>query len=208
MAQHGWLQKLGRDAYLVQGDTLNRDPALAYLATRTPGFHVGSRTALAWRGVRHNLEVREYLSLWGDRPTRLPAWFTEHFDAHYQATQLFDAALPTATGLQGLPGGCPDVLVSVPERALLEMLSDVGKQLSLETARQLVESLRDLREPELERLLAHTTRIKVVRLAASLADDAGLSWAALARSHSRRLGGGRRWITVTKGGERLDLKRP
>jgi hypothetical protein len=62
-------------------------------------------------------------------------------------------------------------LVSVPERALLELLSDVGKKQSLEEARQLVETLRTLREKTLDELLTHTTKIKVFRLADLLAND-------------------------------------
>jgi hypothetical protein len=34
-----------------------------------------------------------------------------------------------------------------------------------------------------------------------------LPWAALAKRHSQRLGGGKRWIAVAKSGERLDLRR-
>ena len=45
-------------------------------------------------------------------------------------------------------------LVSTPERALLELLSDVGKGQELEEARHLVESARTLRQPVLEELLA------------------------------------------------------
>jgi len=56
-------------------------------------------------------------------------------------------------------------------------------------------------------LLNHLTRIKVARLAELLATDLDLPWAALAKRHSQRLGGGKRWIAVAKSGERLDLRR-
>lgn len=100
-----------------------------------------------------------------------------------------------------------DVPVSVPERALLELLSDVRKTQSRDEARQLVETLRSLREKTLDELVTHTTRIKVVRLAELLASDLDLPRAPLAKRHSQRLGGGKRWIAVSKSGERLDLKR-
>jgi hypothetical protein len=61
--------------------------------------------------------------------------------------------------------------VSAPERAMLELLSDVGKIQSLQETRQLVEGLRTLREKTLDELLNHSTRIKVVRLAELLATD-------------------------------------
>jgi hypothetical protein len=158
--------------------------------------------------VSQNIAFREHLSLWGGISRRLPEWFTQRFPAGYQATQLFDDTLPEDFGLQPLPAGDPRVLVSVPERAMLELLSDVGKVQSLTEARELVQSLSGLREKVLDKLLRHTTRIKVVRMAATLASAIGLPWATLAAKHSERIGGGARWIAVGRSGERLDLRRP
>jgi hypothetical protein len=208
LARSGWLVHLARGVYMLPGDTLTRDGSLAFLSAQTPGLHVGSKTALAWRGVRQNIAFREHLHLWGDTPRRLPEWFTQRFPAGYQATQLFEDALPKAFGLQPLPAGDPRIMVSVPERAMLELLSDVGKLQSLAEARELVESLPGLREKVLGELLTHTTRIKVVRMAAAFAASMQLPWAALASKHSERIGGGARWVAVGRTGERLDLRRP
>lgn len=204
----GWLQRIGRGIYLLPGDALNREASLVRVAEAIPGLHVAGKTALAWRGVRHNLAFKERLILWGDKPTTLPDWFTTAFPASYQATHLFDDALPFSTGLAPLPAGHPEVMVSTPERALLELLSDVGKGQGLEEAKHLVEGARSLRLPVLEELLAHLQRIKVARLAYAVAQELELSWADMARRHSQRLGGGRRWVSTTKHGERLNLKRP
>ena len=208
LARSGWLVHLARGAYMLPGDTLTRDGCLAFLSAQTAGFHVGSKTALAWRGVRQNIAFREHLILWGDVPRRLPKWFTQRFPASYQVTQVFDDAMPKTLGLQTLPVGDPRVLVSVPERAMLELFSDVGKVQSLTEARDLVESLTGLREKVLNELLMHTTRIKVVRMAAAFASSMKLPWATLAYRHSERIGGGARWVAVGRTGERLDLKRP
>jgi hypothetical protein len=207
LARSGWLVHLARGVYMLPGDTLTRDGCLAFLSGRISGLHVGSKTALDWRGVRHNVGFREVLSLWGNDRVALPSWFTERFQSRYQVTQLFDARLPKNFGLQPLPNGRPEVLVSVPERAMLELLSDVGKNQSLDEARQLVEGLNSLRIKVLEELMVHLTRIKVIRLAESLSKEFDLPWAALAKRHSQRLGGGKRWVGVTKSGERLDLRR-
>lgn len=212
LGRSGWLTHLARGVYMLPGDTLTRDGALAFLSRQMPGLHVGGKTALAWRGVRQNLGFAETLALWGSKPQRLPEWFTQRFATQYQATQLFDAQLPTGYGLQSLPAGRADVLVSVPERALLELLSDVGKSQSkgqsLSEARELTEGLPNLREAVLDELLLHVTRIKVIRIATVLAQELQLPWAHLAQAHSLRMGGGQRWIAVSKSGERLDLKRP
>lgn len=207
LARSGWLNRLGRGVYMLPGDTLTRDGSLAFISGRISGVHVGGKTALDWRGIRQNVSFREVLNLWADDPKPLPSWFTEKFPSRCQVTQLFDKRLKRNFGLQPLPNGRSEVLVSVPERALLELLSDVGKAQSLDDARQLVEGLRSLRERVLDELLTHTTRIKVVRLAAALSTDLDLPWAQLARRHSHRLGGGKRWVAVSKTGERLDLRR-
>jgi hypothetical protein len=208
LAESGWLMRLGRGVYLLPGDQLNRDAALAWLVSEIPGLHVAGKTALAWHGVRHNLAAKERLVLWGDRPATLPGWFTSVFPSSYQATHLFDDAMSPGLGLGSLPAGRPDLVVSAPERAILELLSDVGKKQGLEEARHLVEAARSLRLDVLEELLCYLKRIKVARLAHLLADDLDLPWKSLARACSERLGGGKRWVAKTRTGERLNLKRP
>lgn len=207
LAKEGWLERLGHGTYCLTGDTMDRDASLAWLAPTVPGLHVAGKTALNWRGVRHNLAYRETLILWGDKPAKLPGWFVARFPSHYQATHLFDASMSLELGVAPLPAGRVDVPVSTPERALLELLSDVGKRQPLEEAKHLVEGARSLRLPVLEKLLSHLTRIKVVRLAYAVADELDLPWKSIARQHSERLGGGVRWVSMGRTGERLDLRR-
>ena len=205
LVRSGWLLRLGRGAYGLPGDTLQRDACLAFLAQQVPGLHVAGKTALAWRGVRHNLAYRETVVLWGDQPARLPLWLDGVVLVRYRVAHIFDPELPASLGLAPVPGSHPELPVSAPERALLELLSETGSFEGLDEVRQLVESTRNLRLPLLDELLSHLTRIKVVRLAARLASELELPWAELAQRHSRRLGGGRRWVALGRSGERLDL---
>ena len=207
LAKSGWLQHLSRGVYLLVGDQLSRDGCLTYLARRIPGLHVGGKTALAWRGVRHNLLAREHLELWGNQTARLPVWFTTRYPCQYQTTLLFDTGLPADFGVQALPETPNGPMVSAPERALLEMLCNVGKHQSVEEARHLTESLRNPRPDVLDTLLAHCTRIKVVRLARQFADELDLPWAELVHPHSQRMGSDRRWMLRTRSGELLSLKK-
>jgi hypothetical protein len=205
LAQSGWLQRLGRGAYQLPGDTLNHEACLAFLAQQLPGLHVAAKTALAWRGVRHNLAFRETVVLWGDHPARMPAWLEAVVSVRYRVAHIFDDNVPAGLGFAPLPSGHPKLFVSTPERALLELLSEAGTYESLEEVRQLVGSTRSLRQPVLDELFSHLSRIKVARLAAKLARELELPWLELAEQHSRRLGGGRRWVSVGRTGERLDL---
>lgn len=205
MAKSGWLQRLSQGVYLLTGDTPTRDGSIAYLARRIAGLHVGGKTALSWQGVRHNIAFREKIVLWGQKPYRIPSWVDQHLSYSFQTTTLFDDELPYEKGLKPLPAGDPEVRVSVPERAILELASDIGKGQSLEEASNLMVSLRNLRADVLSEFLSHCHRVKVVRLVRDLGLEADFPWARRIQEHVDRLGAGRRWSNQTKNG-RITLK--
>jgi len=200
----GWLERISKGAYLLRGDKLRREGILAFIARKIPGVHVGSRTALAWHASAL-LPATERIMLWGPRPYRFPSWIAEHLDFSYQTTDLFDNDLPDALGLA--PAGAdPGVVVSAPERALLELASDAGKSMTSEELIQSMEMARDLREPILDALLSHCTRVKVIKLVRDLGHRADYAWAGVAQQHADRLGADKRWSYLSRNGERLTLK--
>ncbi len=202
----GWLTRLGRGMFMFPNDELVVGPTLAVLARHTPGLHVGGKTALAWRGVRHHVGPREKLTLWGRDSRPLPSWFSRRFPSRYVARKLFDTRLVADFGLQPLPETPQGPLVSVPERALLEMLSDVGtRQQGIEEARNIMEGLRSPRLDVLGPLLQHCPRVKVVRLCVQWAEELNLEWAAEARRLAGPRGRGR-WLTRLPDGKTLVLK--
>jgi hypothetical protein len=203
----GWLVRLGRGVFAFPSDQLQRDGCLKFLESRFAALHVGGKTALAWRGIRHNLASQEQLILWGEQPSPLPDWFTQRFPARYMARHLFDESLPPGFGLQTLPETPDGPLVSVPERALLEMLSEVGLSQSVEEARNLMEGLRHLRVETLATLLGSCQRVKVTRLCVQWAEELEMSWALAARQAARHLGSPGRWSGRMKDGTSLVLKR-
>jgi hypothetical protein len=202
----GWLTRLGRGVFMFPNDTLSREGCLKFLSRQVTGFHVGGKTALAWRGIRHNLPVREPLSLWGEGKASLPEWFQKLFPSRYTTRNPFSPKLPKNCGLQPLPETPNGVLVSVPERALLEMLSEVGVHQGIEEARNIMEGARSLRTEVLTALLKNCRRVKVVRLCVSWAKELNLPWAAAAKTAAeKRLGHGR-WTHRLKDGTFLVLK--
>jgi hypothetical protein len=191
---------------MFPNDTLREQDCLKFLARQLPGLHVGGKTALAWRGVRHNLPAHEPLWLWGDAKARMPAWFCQRFSARYTARNPFAATIPTNFGLQSLPEDPGGVLVSVPERAVIELLSEVGIHQEIEEARNILEGARSLRPDILGDLLAHCRHIKVMRLCVLWAEELGLPWAAAARNGAGRRLGTSRWTARLKDGTALTLK--
>jgi hypothetical protein len=202
----GWLEKLGRGVFMFAGDELQQNATLAFLKTGIPGLHVAAKTALAWHGFRQNVAVTETTILWGDHRMNLPSWFQERFPARYSSSRLFDDELPAGTGIALMPGFPNGPRVSSPERALLEMLSEVGVYQEVDEARAIMENVRQLRSRQLGLLLSHCRMVKAVRLCVVWARELDLPWAAHAKeAASGRMGSGR-WIARLKNGNTLILK--
>ncbi|MGV6476089.1 MULTISPECIES: type IV toxin-antitoxin system AbiEi family antitoxin domain-containing protein [Azotobacter] len=205
----GWLVRLAQGVYAFPGDEFGVHGALLFLQRRSPGLHVGGKSALAWQGVRHNLGGRDALVLWGEGRFILPAWFTSRFPARYVHARLFDwpdslLADKTLATPPGLPDG---VQVAVSERAVLEMLYEVGVKQSLEEARNLFDGLRSPRKDLLGQLLSCCTNVKAVRLFLAWARATGVvDVDALLEHYPVRTGGSRRWVSRLDDGTLLSLK--
>jgi hypothetical protein len=122
----GWLSRLARGVYCRPNDTLELHSSLLLLQRAIDGLHVGGKSALDWYGVRHYVSQQPVLNLYGWTAARLPSWFTERFPAEYHRKRLFDepSADPIHAGPFEKRNGAPRV--SAPERALLEVFSEVG----------------------------------------------------------------------------------
>jgi hypothetical protein len=202
----GWLARLGRGTFMFPNDILRKEDSLKFLSRLVEDFHVGGKTALAWRGIRHNLPTREPISIWGSGRAVLPPWFVDRFPARYTAPKLFSQKLPKGFGLQPLPETLDGVLVSEPERALLEMLSEVGVNQGIEEARNIMEGARSLRADALAILLKYCQRVKVRLLCLSWAEDLNLPWAPAARNAIGSSPRQSRWTARLKNGTVLNIK--
>lgn len=202
----GWLEKLGRGVFMFAGDQLARDASLKFLETKIPGLHVAAKSALALHGFRQNVAFQETTILWGSQRAILPEWFQERFPSRYSNSPLFGEGLPSGYGLTPLPGSPDGPMVSAPERALLEMLSEIDVHQELEEARAIMEGVRQLRSRHLQTLLAHCRMVKAVRLCVGWATELDLPWAAQARDAAAGNMGNGRWVARFKNGRTLILK--
>lgn len=210
LVRAGWLQRLSKGAYLVVGDTPTVEGIIAHLSSRVPGLHVGGKTALDWNGIRHNVAFRPRISLWAFRSHRLPSWVAQHMPYNFQTTRLFREDAPVDDWLRPLPFRNAEVLVSIPELALLELVSDIGKKggkgQSLEEAMHLADLMRNLRVDVLTQILGYCIRVKVVRLVRDLGKNSGYAWGSDLQVHVDRLSPGKRWSKRAKDGSLLTLK--
>lgn len=97
------------------------------------------------------------------------------------------------------------VPVSVPERALLEVLSEVGIHQGVEEAKNILEGVRSLRPDVLALLLHHCQRVKAARLCIHWAEELQLPWASAARAAAAPHMTGSRWSARLKSRIRLSL---
>lgn len=202
----GWLTRLARGVYCRPNDPLALHPSLLLLQRKFPGLHVGGKSALDWYGVRQYVSQQPVLQLLGWAAGQLPSWFTERFPAEYHRKRLFDEH-PDAmlhVGPFERRDGAPQV--SSPERALLELLSEVGVRQSLQEARELVESTYNLRADVLRELLKHCKSVKTVRLCLQLGREGSLPWATKLDPDELPTGSDRPW--VSRSGDGLLVLKP
>ena len=202
----GWLTRLARGVYRRPNDTLVLEPCLVLLQRRLEGLHVGGKTALDWHGVREYVARQPTLQLYGWQSGHLPAWFSDRFPAEYHRKRLFDEKPDALRHAAPFADGSEAPRVSAPERALLEMLSEVGVRQSLQEARELVESSHSLRARVLQELLEHCTSVKTVRLCLQLGREGELPWAAKLDPTRLPTGSDRPW--VSRSGDGLLVLKP
>jgi hypothetical protein len=196
----GWLTRLARGVFCRPNDPPGMNPSLLLMQRRLVGLHVGGKSALDWHGLRQYVSQRPKIHLYGWAAGRLPGWFTERFPADYYRKRLFDER-PDAllhVGPFEQRSGAPQV--SSPERALLEMLSDVGVRQPLQEASELVENTYTLRAEVLRALLQHCTSVKTVRLCLQLGRGGSLPWVTKLDAATLPKGSDRAWVSRSADG--------
>ncbi len=186
----GWLERPVRGVYALPAGSLTWETVLASLQhLMGRRLHVGGRSALELHGYGHFLAPGESttVDVYSQRP--LPPWLGKlpgmpRFAAHAIAplfsidgtAQTNDPALTDRTVAPLDSSERYPLLVSVPERAWLELLADVPHQVTFELADTIGEGLRTLRPALLQGLLEVVRSVKVRRLALWFADRHAQPW--------------------------------
>jgi len=196
----GWLERLARGVYCRPGHPLSRDATLVTLQSQIKGFHVGGKTALDWYGVRHYVAGDEVLYLYGWDAARLPEWFARRFPSEYHRKRLFHESPDDMFHVASFERRHDAPLTSEPERALLELLSEVGVRQPLQEAREIMESAYNMRADVLNELLQRCTSVKTVRLCLHLARVLQLVWATKLDVANLPNGSDRPWVSKSRDG--------
>ena len=225
----GWLEQPVRGVYHRQRPISSWEQIVISLQAllRYP-VSVGGRSALELQGYAHYLpaspDIRT-IHLYTEK--KLPGWLSKlpgnaHFISHNRsrflspvqqdvdALTLDDA--PSSTDLTYLPGQLLimpwgqwkwPLVISSPERAILELMDELPQNESFHQVDMIMEGLVNLRPRRLQGLLEDARSVKVKRLFFFFADRHQHKWLSHLNREKVSLGSGKR--VVFKGGK-LDLK--
>ncbi len=172
----GYLDQLGRGAYCKHDNkpTVEAGVSALNLQLSLP-VHIGGKTALARTGYVHFVPFRELpSSLCCATCVAVPAWFTKYYHGRFSLTRT--NLFPDDEGVKGETIAGFEVMMSVPERAILEMLYLVPRRQKLNEAYQLLEMMTTVRPKLMQSLLVKCSSVKVKRLFFLLAESTGHDW--------------------------------
>jgi Transcriptional regulator, AbiEi antitoxin, Type IV TA system/Transcriptional regulator, AbiEi antitoxin N-terminal domain len=222
----GWLEQPARRVYRrPTTSALTWQHAVVSLQT-VLGFRlvVGGRTALELHGFAHYLQqTQREVHLYGPKPP--PSWLHElKLDTrfvYHNSARLFDERPPPpgsklnfVSQVRGGPrpeskygvtslelGGLGDwsLVVSTPERAILELLEELPAHDTFHQADVIMEGLTTLRPARLQELLAECKSVKVKRLFFFFADRHRHRWLPRLDRTKVDLGEGKR--SLVRGGK-------
>lgn len=180
---NGWLERIGYGAYKFTGDSISWFGAFASLISQLNyRIHLSGKTALDLQNYQQHLGLGDQMTLWitkhpGEK-RGLPKWFAQcvasHGEVNYSSRKLFPDN-PTL-GLTEITMGSHPLLLSTPERAILEYLDSVPQHHTVEQAQFILESMITLRPNVLNVLLEKCHSRKVKRLFMLLAEHEAHDW--------------------------------
>lgn len=193
--QYGWLDSIGRGAFIKRGIRPEITAAISAIQYQTPyTLHIGGLYALdTYHNLRHFLRNNLKPELFTSERKPLPLWFRNTFNDTYILTCT--SFLPNTLGIEEYEDNGLKLKISSPERALFEML--YTQNISTTEAYQIFELMTVLRPNLLNSLLQQCTSIKVKRIFMYLASQTGYPWFQKLDTNKINLGSGVRVIDKT-----------
>ncbi len=195
----GWLDRISKGVYKIHGTTPTLMSTISSYNTQLDKHCiVGAYTALEFRGYSHYLPMgKSKAFLFTDKKNKLPAWLLKgewDMTIKYMTTSFLGNEL---LGVETMVVKQHDLLVSSPERAILECLNLPDSSSSLLDIYYIMESLTTLRPKLVQTLLETSSSQKVKRLFLYMAEKANHSWFKALNLDNINLGTSRFMITPT-----------
>ena len=197
--QSGWLEKVAHGVYKVAGANVPLFSAVsAYNSQLGKQCIIGAETALDIRGYSHYVPMGKPLAfLFTESHAKLPQWFlTTEWDRtiRYHTISLW---ADNSLGLEQREEDGRILLISSPERAIMECLNRPFIAQTLMDTYYIMEMLTTLRPKLVQQLLEQCSSVKVKRLFLYLAEKANYPWYKEIDTSHVDLGSGRRMISPT-----------
>jgi hypothetical protein len=193
----GWLESMGFGAFKKEGDLIKWAGGLNAMQKQLKlKIHLGGKSALIKQGYSHYAYVKEpNLFLFMSRDNKLPGWFKNYewgTKLELSRTELLPADLEesyTNTKIDGF-----DIMTSIPERSVLEMLYFVPTKQGFDEAIKIMEFMVSFRPEKVQMLLEYCTSVKVKRLFLYMAEKQDHFWYKELNLDKINLGSGNRMI--------------
>jgi hypothetical protein len=197
--QSGWIQALGRGAFIRNGEKVDWEGGLYALQTQLNSpIHVGGLSSLDLQGRSHYLKFgKARLFLFTPLNLKVPKWFLNYQWSEYLSivqTSLFDRDV----GLISHTVNGVSVQISSPERAILEFLYTTPKHTTFEEVDLIFEHLSQLRPQVVQDLLENCKIFKVKRFFLFLGEKHDHPW--MKQLNLDRIDLGTSVLSLTKGG--------
>jgi predicted transcriptional regulator of viral defense system len=197
--QSGWLEKVAHGVYKVAGANVSLFSAVsAYNSQLGKQCIIGAETALDIRGYSHYVPMGKPLAfLFTESRAKLPQWFlTTEWDRtiRYHTISLWT---DNNLGLEQCEEDGRTLLISSPERAIMECFNRPFIAQTLMDTYYIMEMLTTLRPKLVQQLLEQCSSVKVKRLFLYLAEKANYPWYKAIDTGRVDLGSGRRMISPT-----------
>lgn len=195
----GWLDRISKGVYHIHGATPTLMSAISsYNSQLGKKCTIGAYTALELRGYSHYSSLGKPVAyFFNNKNDRLPAWLLEKewdMNIKYMTTTFLGDNM---LGVESMTINHHDLLVSSPERAILECLHLPGSSSSLLDIYYVVEGLTTLRPKLMSTLLRACTSQKVKRLFIYMAEKAQHPWWKALEVKDLTLGKSRLMVTPT-----------
>ena len=164
----GWLEKVTNKLYKRSGRNVAwYDVVLALQQQLKLPVHVGGKTALQLLGKSHYVPLAIHqFDLYKTQKVKLPSWLNKISECQIRfnvfVRQLFNE--DHGEGIITSQFNEFELQLSSPERAILELLSNVPQQHTYEEAYLLMENLSRLRPEVVQTLLEKCSSVKAKRL--------------------------------------------
>ncbi len=173
----GWLKSIGIGAFKRPSETITWENGLYAIQNQTElDVHIGGLTALSLHSVSYYIRTGKLtIYLYSPQETKLPAWFNA-YGWSVNIEHIRTKMLPYDVGLTKIDLDNFSLSISSVERAIMECLYHVPKEMDFMEAYQIVSGIINLRPRMVQKLLKQCNSIKVKQLFLYIADKASHSW--------------------------------